>query len=90
MAIQIVGPRWGPAHFLALDPGCAAYAATLGFVVKPFHGDKHRCAVFASTQTSRAIVLQPDKQTHTMLGDSTDGTDIRIDQYEIDSELTNQ
>ena len=47
MAIHVVGPRWGPAHLLALDPGCAAFAATLGFVVKPFHGEKHRCGAFA-------------------------------------------
>ncbi len=44
MAIHVVEPRWGPAHLLALDPGCAAFAATLGFVVKPFHGDKPKCA----------------------------------------------
>jgi hypothetical protein len=68
MAIQIVGPCWGPAHRLAFDPGCAAFAATLGFVVKPFHGDKHRCAALPVTPpSSRAIVLQPDHRTHTTL-----------------------
>ena len=41
MANYVVGPRWGAAHVLALNPGCAAFAATLGSVVKPFHGDKH-------------------------------------------------
>ncbi len=49
MAIHVVGPRWGPAHLLAFDPGCAAFAATLGCVVKPFHGDKHRCAALLAT-----------------------------------------
>jgi hypothetical protein len=44
----------------------------------------------ASTQTSRAVVLQRDNQTHTMNDNSTRGTDILIDQYTIDSELTNQ
>ncbi len=67
MAIHVVGPRWGQAHRLAVDPGCAAFAATLGFVVKPFHGDKHRCAAFAATALpSHAIVLQRDNRTHTM------------------------
>ncbi len=33
ITIHVVGPRWGPSHLLALDPGCAAFAATLGFVV---------------------------------------------------------
>ncbi len=81
MAINVVGPRWGPAHLLALDPGCAAFAATLGFVVKPFHGNKHRCAAFASTpSSSRAIVLQRDNRTHTMRGVSTRRTDILIGQ----------
>ncbi len=45
----IVGPRWGPAHALAADPGCAAFAATLVSVVKPLRGDRHMCAAFAST-----------------------------------------
>ena len=44
----------------------------------------------ASTQTSRAIVLQRDNRSHTMLVDSTRGTDILIGQYKIDSELTIQ
>jgi hypothetical protein len=44
----------------------------------------------ASTQTSRAIVLQRDNQDHTMIDNSTRGTDILIDQYKIDSELTYQ
>ena len=67
MAIHVVGPRWGPAQRMALDPGCAAFATTLGFVVKPFHGDKHRCAGFAATPLpSRAIVLQRHNRTHTM------------------------
>jgi hypothetical protein len=44
----------------------------------------------ASTRTSRAIVLHRDNQTHTMSDNSTRGTDILIDQYKIDSELTNQ
>jgi dTDP-4-dehydrorhamnose 3,5-epimerase-like enzyme len=38
----------------------------------------------ASTQPSRAIVLQRDNQIHTMIEDSTRGTDILIDQYKID------
>ena len=41
----------------------------------------------ASTQTSRAIVLQRDNEDHTMTEDSTRGTDNLIDQYKIDSEL---
>ncbi|MFN9640555.1 MAG: hypothetical protein ACK56W_11120 [Pirellula sp.] len=44
----------------------------------------------ASTQTSRAVVLQCDNQDHTMDDTSTRCTDILIDQYKIDSELTNQ
>ena len=32
----------------------------------------------------RAIVLQRDKQDHTMSADSTRGTDILIDQYKFD------
>ena len=44
----------------------------------------------ASTQTSRAVVLPRDNQTHTMSHNSTRGTDILIDQYTIDSELTDQ
>ena len=34
MAIHVVGRCWGPAHLLALDPGCAALPATLDVVVK--------------------------------------------------------
>jgi hypothetical protein len=80
-----------PRTFLALDPGCAAFAATLGFVVKPFHGNKHRCAASAATPPSScAIVLQRDQGTHTMLGDSTRCPDILIVQWTIDSRLTNQ
>ena len=44
----------------------------------------------ASTQSSRSLVLQRDNQTHTMRDNSTRGTDILIDQYTIDSELTNK
>jgi hypothetical protein len=44
----------------------------------------------ASTQTARVIVLLRDIQDHTMSGDSTRGTDNLIDQYNRDSELTNQ
>jgi hypothetical protein len=44
----------------------------------------------ASTQTSCAIVLQRDNQDHTMIDNSTRDTDILIDQYMIDSELTNK
>jgi hypothetical protein len=44
----------------------------------------------ASTQTSRAIVLQRDNQDHTMIDNSTRGTEILIGQYMIDSGLTNQ
>ena len=44
----------------------------------------------ASTHTSRAVMLQRDNQDHTMNDNSTRGTDILIDQYKIDSELTNQ
>jgi len=44
----------------------------------------------ASTQTSHVVVLQRDNQDHTMHDNSTRGTDILIDQYKIDSELTNQ
>jgi hypothetical protein len=29
----IVEPRWGSCLMLDVDPGCAAFAATLGFVV---------------------------------------------------------
>ena len=43
----------------------------------------------ASTQTSHVIVLQRDNQDHTMIEGST-RCDILIDQYKIDSELTNQ
>ena len=44
----------------------------------------------ASTQTSRAIVLQCDNQEHTMIDNSTRGADNLIGQYKTDSELTNQ
>jgi len=44
----------------------------------------------ASTQILLAIVLQRDKQTHTMLEDSICRTDILIGQSKIDSGLTNQ
>ena len=36
MAIQIVGPRWGPAHLLAMDPGCTAFAATWALLLNRF------------------------------------------------------
>ena len=44
----------------------------------------------ASTQTSRAVVLQRDNQTHTMSHNSTRGADILSDQYTIDTELKDQ
>jgi hypothetical protein len=44
----------------------------------------------ASTQISRAVVLQRDNQDHTMHDNSTRCTDILIGQCKIESELTNQ
>jgi hypothetical protein len=44
----------------------------------------------ASTQTSRAVVLRRDNQDHTMIDNSTRGTDSLIGQHKIDSELTNK